>query len=268
VFTQVTGPKSSRTYLLDTRTGKLQLELSSQQPGYPFRLDDQVAFEPVKWASANSLYLLATLSIDFAAVGVPAAATDLYLLRDRSKDVSHQQSNLQFLANSNKEERRTVFDVTPDNQQLVYSANTFGKTSTLRVRPVAGGTFHTIYAGPAGLILARAISNTTILFIQAKIPQGITPSEETIWKINIDGSHLVKLVTQPDLGFWFDFADDMQPWSNLSRDGLLYSMRADGHISIVIGSLDGGPAKVILTPEGPKNLWGDIGVWPVGWSQL
>lgn len=137
--------------------------------------------------------------------------------------------------------------------------------TALEVRSLLGGILHPIYQGPAGgFVQARAISNTTLLFIQAKIPQGITPLEETIWKINIDGSHPVKLLTSPEQGYWFDFADDWQPWSIVSRDGSLYCVSAAGGVSMMIGSLNGGLAKIFPSPD-PT---GEGGLTPIGWARL
>ncbi|HLZ63148.1 MAG TPA: hypothetical protein VKR06_39960 [Ktedonosporobacter sp.] len=104
--------------------------------------------------------------------------------------------------------------------------------------------FSACYHDPIGMLQARVISNTTLLFIQTHITPGENgpDSEEALWKINTDGSQPVQLLTSPGAGgYWFDFADDRQPWPTLSRDGSLYVVTADGEQSLVIGSLSGSP---------------------------
>jgi dipeptidyl aminopeptidase/acylaminoacyl peptidase len=116
VFNQVNQDQSMSTlYLLDMTTGKLQTELSPQQPNYPGIAQGQqqtswlssssssrgkaidspeihplpgthyLIYTPLKWANNKSVYLLGSLR---GAGGLPH---QLALLQDISKDVTYQQ---------------------------------------------------------------------------------------------------------------------------------------------------------------------------------
>jgi len=125
--------------------------------------------------------------------------------------------------------------------------------------------FHTMYHDPIGILHARVISNTALLFIQTHLPprENGPGREEVLWKINTDGSQPVKLMTSPGpAGYWFDFADDRQSWSTLSRDGSLYVVTTGGLQSLLIGSLNGGSTKTISMPKEATAITA------VGWTQF
>ena len=130
--------------------------------------------------------------------------------------------------------------------------------AAIKLRPVAGGTFHTIYRLPTGSIKAYASSNSTLLFTQ-----WMPGSAETLWKINTDGSGLARLMTAPNGGARFDY-------SPYVYNGSLYALEVsiridsigDAEDSLVFGSLAGGTQKTIV--KGQK----DVGETIVGWARL
>jgi hypothetical protein len=176
-------------------------------------------------------------------------------LHDISKDAPQQQNNLQYItANDDPHDSCEDFDVTSDNQQLIcshydYYAGYPGEQpfpSVIKIRPLIGGTFHTIYQGPAGNISVEAISNSTLL---------ITGPTELLWKMNIDGSGQVQLMTATKA------KEHVQ--STICHDSLyaLTTYSPDrGEIKLVVGSLASGAPKTIITTH-------DILTF-VGWTQM
>jgi hypothetical protein len=265
VFTQAS--RTGDTYLLDVATGKLHLALSSGRSGFPSKKCIHCGIlEPVKWATNNSVYF-SNDSVDELMNGIVSLpyGFDLYLLHDSNKDASQQQSNLQLIASATSENQCGDFDITPDNRQLACIVDSASRSDTLKMASPVGSMFHIMYHDPIGILQARVISNTTLLFIQTHItPRENGPDrEEVLWKINTDGSQPVKLMTSPGpAGYWFDFADDRQSWSTLSRDGSLYVVTAGGLQSLLIGSLNGGPTKTISMPKEATAITA------VGWTQF
>ncbi len=143
----------STLYLLDMTTGKLQTELSPQQPNYPGIAQGQrqtswlslssssssrdkaidipevhplpgthyLIYIPLKWASNRSVYLLGTLR------GSGTPPHQLALLRDISKDGTHQQNNLQPISAAAEYNECAM---TPDNRfsRCLFLAHVFLRT--------------------------------------------------------------------------------------------------------------------------------------------
>jgi hypothetical protein len=204
---------------------------------------------PLKWIHNNGLL------IRIGRLASPGSVLRLYLLHDISKDAPQQQNNLQYItANDDPHDSCEDFDVTSDNQQLIcshydYYAGYPGEQpfpSVIKIRPLIGGTFHTIYQGPAGNISVEAISNSTLL---------ITGPTELLWKMNIDGSGQVQLMTATKA------KEHVQ--STICHDSLyaLTTYSPDrGEIKLVVGSLASGAPKTIITTH-------DILTF-VGWTQM
>lgn len=126
LFSQINSDETEGSvYLLDMRSGKLQIEVSSLQPNYPVfgqyasqasylsllsspssrnaQASDGVQaqpsyslgskhyplFFPMKWATNSSVYLLGKL------IATPNPPPQLVLLRDITKDVNQQGNNVQ-----------------------------------------------------------------------------------------------------------------------------------------------------------------------------
>lgn len=276
VFNQVDQNDISILYLLDMTTGKLHTELSPLQPNYPGiigqlqnnnlnHLEAQqfnpipsrhyLIYIPMKWAN-NSLYLLGTVRAS------PAPPPQLALLRDISKDATQQQSNLQSISNITAPDGNACFDynVMPDNQQILCSAYALigpASPTTITLQPATGGTSHLVYSNPAGgEIVARVLSNSTILFILDK-----PNSPPALWKINTDGSGLTQLMAAQttDTGLGFAYSSYL-PWSITSRDGTLYALEVSSMTgntqSLLFGSLSGGLPRTFATNTNSLMLIG------------
>jgi hypothetical protein len=275
VFDQVEDENISTLYLLNLTTGQLHTELSPLQPGYPDLAQAQsqtttlsmlsslsfsdkttdnrktssftpwsskhyLIYIPMKWYN-NSVYLIGTVR----ATG--AIPHQLALLRDINEDVTEQASNLQLITAPFADNGCQDYDVTPDNQQLVCSAYTLlgpVTPSTIMMRPMTGTTFHSIYSEPmGGRIVARVLSNSTLIFIQYQ-----RTGPPSLWKINIDSSGLTQLLStsSSDMDLSFAYASYL-PWSITSPNSNLYALivanLANSTQSLIFGSLSGGAVK-------------------------
>ena len=276
VFNQVDQNDISILYRLDVTTGKLHTELSPLQPHYPGiigqvqntnpnSLEAQPInpipsrhywiYIPMKWAN-NSLYLRGTIR----ASGAPVQ--EFAVLRDISKDASQQQSNVQLIS-MNAPDGNTCFDqdVMPDNQRVLCSAYDLmppASPTTITLQPIAGGMSHLVYSNPAGgAVMARVLSNSTILFILDK-----PDSLPALWKIHTDGSGLTQLMAaqNTDTGLGFAYSSYL-PWSITSRDGTLYALELfssmTGNVqSLIFGPLNGGVPKTFATNTNSLMLAG------------
>ncbi len=281
VFNQEDQEGLSTLYLLDMATGKLRTELAPLQPNYPGIAQEQLPaalmsartpsivhswttgkltlhpfnplpsqhyliYIPMKWANNTSLYVFGTVR----ASGAPVH--QLALLRDIRKDATQQGSNLQLIATTGQNFACQDDDVTPDNTQLVCSAYTFtGPTSppnAIKMWPITGGSYRTVYQGkPGERIIARAISNSTLIFLYNQ-DNGLP----TLWKMNTDGSGMAQLMvarsTDMDLAF---ASSSYLPWSITSRDGKYYALSMSNMTSnassLLVGDLNSVQAKTIAS---------------------
>lgn len=281
VFNQENQDGLSTLYLLDVATGKLRTELSPLQPNYPGIAQGQLQttlmserapstvhdkttgkltlhpfnpipskhyliYVPMKWANNTSVYVFGTVR----ASGAPLH--QLALLRDIRKDVTQQGSNLQLIATAGQDFACQDDDVTPDNAQLVCSASTFtapaSPPNAIKMWPITGGVSRTVYQGlPRERIIARAISNSTLIFLFNQA-NGLP----TLWKINTDGSGLAQLMVAQTIDVDLEFASSSYlPWSITSHDGrhyalTMYNMTSNAS-SLIVGDLNGGQAKTIAS---------------------
>jgi eukaryotic-like serine/threonine-protein kinase len=289
VFNQVNQDESMSTlYLLDMTTGKLQTELSPQQPNYPGIAQGQrqtswlslssssssrdkaidnpevhplpgthyLIYIPLKWASNRSVYLLGTLR------GSGTPPHQLALLRDISKDGTHQQNNLQPISAAAEYNECAM---TPDNRQLVCSLYTPmgpGGPSAIEMQPItAGSASRSVYRSPTGgMLVTRALSNSTLIFILNK-----PGSPASLWKINTDGSGLTRLMAAQTTDAILNFAYySYLPWSTISPDGTLYA--------IEVSSISGNTQSLLfghLNGDTPTTIAANAHVFTlIGWSQL
>lgn len=293
VFNQMDDQNTSISilYLINLMTGQLHTLLSPLQPGYPEIAQGQaqtsplssfssshdqktsdfevqqlhplagkhfLIYTPMKWMNNSSVFLRGTMP-----PGAPAPPPQLYLLRDTNKDVTQQQSDLQLIANSAECQD---YDVTPDNQQVVCSAwpvpGPQGSPYVIKMQPVTGGTPHVVYQSPtSGPLVARAISNTTLLFILDEVG-----SPSALWKVNTDGSGLTRLmaVDTQDIFLRFPYPG-YQPQPIVSPDGMLYAIHVSslsGNVeSHLFGHLSGGAPKTFALQTGVTGI-------VVGWLRF
>jgi hypothetical protein len=203
-------------------------------------------YVPMKWANNTSVYVYGTVR----ASGAPLH--QLALLRDIRKDVTQQGSNLQLIATAGQDFACQDDDVTPDNVQLVCSAYTFtapvSPPNAIKMWPITGGVDRTVYQGlPGERIIARAISNSTLIFLFNRA-NGL-PS---LWKINTDGSGLAQLMAAQTNDVDLEFASSSYlPWSITAHDGrhyalTMYNMTSNAS-SLIVGDFNGGQPKTIAS---------------------
>ncbi len=296
VFSQGNADETeSSVYLLDMRTGKLQTELSTLQPNYPVfgqyasqgssqllsspfsrntKAGDGVQaqpfnplgskhypiYVPMKWATNSSVYLLGKL------IATPSPPPQLVLLRDITKDVSQQGSNVQLVMVTPETNNCQDVDVTTDNRHIMCSVYTqFGPVgpSAIMLQPATGGSFHTIYRNPAGGSLnARALSNpSVIIFTLHRASQ-----PPALFKVNSDGSGLSQLMAGSTTRTLLNLAASYLPWSNASRDSTLYALQlydlTASKETLVYGHVSGGAP----VPFASSTVGNGLNI--VGWTEL
>jgi hypothetical protein len=294
VFSQGNSDETeSSVYLLDMRTGKLQTEVSSLQPGYPVfgqyaaqssslsllsspfshrnEASDSLParpsyplgskhypiYVPMKWATNSSVYLLGKL------VATPSPPPQLVLLRDITKDVSQQGSNVQPVVVTPETNNCQDVDVTSDNRQVVCSSSTqFGPIgpSSVLVQSTSGGAFHSIYRNQAGgSLTARALSTSSIIFTLYR-----SNEPPALFKINSDGSGLSQVMVASTKETLLNLAASYLPWSNASRDGALYALQlydlATDKQTLVFGHVSGGMPITFASSSNALDI--------VGWTEL
>ncbi|HEY6539285.1 MAG TPA: hypothetical protein VIZ18_00030 [Ktedonobacteraceae bacterium] len=294
VFSQVNADETeSMLYLLDMRTGKLQTELSTLQPNYPlfgqyassgssllslaspFSRNTNASksiqaqpfnplgskqypmYVPMKWATNSSVYLLGKL------VAFPSPPPQLVLLRDITKDVSQQGSNVQPVEVTPNTNNCQDVDVTTDNRHIVCSSSTqFGPIgpSTILLQSITGGAFHAIYRNQAGgSLTARALSNPSIIFTLYRANE-----PPALFKVNSDGSGLSLLMAGSTTETLLNLAAGYLPWSNASRDSTLYALQlydlATDKQTLVYGHISGGAPVAFASSANALEV--------VGWTEL
>lgn len=142
--------------------------------------------------------------------------------------------------------------------------------SSIWSEPATGGAQQTIahQASTSCLNTLRVISNNTLLLIVENAANGSDINHQ-IWTMQTDGSAQKTLATYP---YGPSQLDDYSfnrftqfTWSNVSRDGSMYGLKADnlglGTQRILIGSLNGGtPTEIASTASGGVDL--------VGWTTM
>ncbi|HET8852705.1 MAG TPA: hypothetical protein VFN02_09265, partial [Ktedonobacteraceae bacterium] len=157
------------------------------------------------------------------------------------------------------------FDKSLDGTQLLLSHCSLNQKghpttpSTITIQPATGDPAHVIYKSrDLAIFEMRVISSTTLLLL---VQNDTITSLNGLWKMNIDGTNLTRLTSDNKLIGDDWFAHTMSPWSNVSRDGTLYSFQQEqGPVEVLVfGSLAGG----ILEPvEGVGNQ--DV----IGWTTM
>ncbi len=294
VFSQGnTDETESSVYLLNMRTGKLQTEMSSLQPGYPvfgqyaaqssslsllsspFSHRNEASdglpaqpssplgskhypiYVPMKWATNSSVYLLGGV------IATPSPPPQLVLLRDIAKDVTQQGSNVQPMVVTPETNNCQDVDVTPDNRQVVCSSYAQfgpGNPSSILLQSTTGGAFHSIYRDEArGSLTARAFSNSAIIFI--RYGPNAPPA---LFKVNTDGSGLSQLMVVATTEILLNPAASYLPWSSASRDGSLYAFQlynlTTNKQTLVFGHMIGGMPVTFASSSDALEV--------VGWTEL
>lgn len=239
-------------YLLNLTSGKVQMELDGQTSKYA---------TPVLWLDNTHVYFQ-----DFTVSPQP---TTLYLL-DTGKNAPQKWSDLEPIDKINA---FSSFDKSLDGTQLLLSECTPtqqgypGSPSTIMMNATTGGSSHTIYTSRTFAITdIRMISSTTLLIIVAN-GSGST-KDNGLWKVQLDGTGLIRLTTDSQSIFNDGFATSRSPWANVSRDGAFYSLlnqNANGnntYTNLVFAPLNGsqGAPKIIATVNVQKGSL-DVAGW-------
>ncbi len=238
------------TYLLRLATGKIQTELVPQK-------NSGIGYEPVKWLN-NSSALMTGAGIGVGGgPGFIRNRMSVYLLRDVTKDVTHQASNLQLVFDTSHYSPCLDFDVTPNNTQFVFSDCTQGSLngqfatngpSSIQARAFAGGSSHTLYStSTLAVINTRIISPTSLFFVvgnTSNTPAGV--KNNGLWKINSNGTHPMRFFTLRANEIAVLDLLAYTPWSTISRNGSQYVVQVNSNVNntlvqtLSFGSLNGG----------------------------
>ena len=249
-----------QVYLLSMTSGSVQLELSTG-----------TFYAPITWLDTTRVYL----SRQFT----DSPPDSLYLL-DTKRGANQPESNLAlvFRANNSNNQACWSADSSFDGATAFISqcsrpsstshpgAGAQEGPSNILIQQATGGASHPLYANSSEAItVVRAISRTTLLFTvdDEAFDPGISVdnSHNGLWKINTDGSGATRLATTGSLN-----ADTQFPWSNVSRDGNLYSLQVtNGNTqSLQFGPLSGGSTTTFAT-----TTTGSLtGLEIVGWTTM
>lgn len=256
------GGSRNQIYLLNTSSGSIQLELAI--PG--------VTYQPVTWLDTARVYLSRQLP--------DGPADSLYLL-DTGRGAHQPESNLTLVYQDN----------ITGNFQACWSADSSFDGSTafistcsepgsathpgasaqegpgfILTQPATGGTSHRIYSNNAAAITAvRAITRTTLLFTaDAQAYDSsvhVDQSQNGLWKVNITGTGATRLTTMT--GTLNSFTQ--YPWSNVSRDGSLYTLQSyipsTNTYLMSYGSLSGGTPTTFASISGTQLA-------TIGWTTM
>ncbi len=242
--------------VLNTTSGNVQTDLS---------LPTANSYVNVRtWLDTTRIYLTDTLT--------DAPPNIIYLL-DTKKGANQKLSNVPVVFNGSF----SNFDSSYNGKSLYTSSCNCGMggnsgPGTITVMPATGGQAQTLYSSNTDAITTvRAVLPTTLLFtvynysLNASSPNSGGANDNGLWKINSDGSGLMRLTTDPT-GQTSSLNNSSQfPWSNVSRDGRTYNLLVlNGPMgSLEIGAISGGTPTTIAT-FGSSGPFLDF----VGWTTM
>jgi hypothetical protein len=148
-----------------------------------------------------------------------------------------------------------------------------GAPSSITARPATGGTPTTVFATATFAIRSiSAVTKTSLLLLVEN--QGSGMNNDGLWKINMDGTGLTQLTSDPVRtgdptmvarlnGF------SKYPWANVSRDGRWYALQQNQ--TLIFGSMNGGPSTSFATMAGSSVTYfsnGQPNSGIVGWTSM
>jgi hypothetical protein len=161
------------------------------------------------------------------------------------------------------------------SQCAEYIGQTGGSNgqSSITERPATGGTPTTIYNTPTLAITWLRLATTTSLLLLIENQSG-DMSHNGLWKINMDGTGLTQLASDPVKtgdttktshlnGF------SRYPWANVSRDGRWYALEQNQ--TLIFGSMSGGLPTAFATLAGSNATYysyGQLKSGIVGWTSV
>lgn len=223
--------------VVDLTTGTLHVAATANSDASGF-------YEPIKWQDNTSLY------VSYSRVGVDYTRNrrQVYLLPDVTQSSSLQQITIPTIAGASNDMCKDI-DFSPDTTQLLVSDCTatinqdiiYSGPSTIETIPLAGGTPHIIYTSQSPIIFARFITNTTIWF---SLNDGLNGSQNSMWKINSDGSGLTRLTTQSVRFELHGYSSTM----HVSHDNSWFAFVNSAYFgpsTLIFGSMDGSSSHTI-----------------------
>lgn len=138
--------------------------------------------------------------------------------------------------------------------------------TTISVGPATGGTQQTIYHQTNICVQTlRSVTSTTLLMVGQRYTS--TTRFNQAWKMKPDGSGRTVLFDTPSNGTTYNLNVFTQfPWSNISRDGSLYSLQTTTNNGSNLQTLDyaslngGAPIQFAYTAIGSVDI--------VGWTTM
>lgn len=232
-FTQVSSNGSGAdVYLLNTGSGGLQVEL---------RLDSTF-YAPRAWLDNEDIYV--------TDLGIFTGPTTLYLLgTDDGPNQKLSDLRVIFRLKSGGTYGYFDFDRSRDGARLFLTQTAFTMSagplppSKITVQPAEGGPQTSLYQSQKLVITnIRAAGSATLLLT---VDNPSDPGQNGLWKIKTDGSGLTLLAPAGNAVGQNFGAFELTPWSDVSRDGSMYSLQAPGNSkppssSLLFGKVSGG----------------------------
>lgn len=231
-------------YLLDMRSGTVQTLLTAPP---------QVGLVIRTWLDASRLYVTDT--------AIDTIHSSIYLL-DLNKGMNQTLAMLTYAVRRNYGD----FDSSDDGAHLLISyggcqQNVCSGPSSIGVQPLSGGQQRTIYTSQFyDVIQVRVLNHTSMLFLVGNSVSAGNTEQDGLWKINIDGSGMTRLLTITVKQFSYFNYRTQALWANVSRDGSMYILQVNGFQgttqtnSLVLGGIDGGPTHVVATTQDGSEL--------------
>lgn len=248
VFTHFSTNGGSNTivYLLNTSNGNLTREVVGR---------GGATYAPLTWLDNARVYL---------SLQLPDGPADSLYLLNTSLGANQPTSNLTLV----------YHDTPPNGSEACWSADSSydGSTafisecnrvnstvhpgpsaqegpSNILAKPATGGTGHIVFGSMTyAITTVRAVTRNTILFVvdneAYESSVSVDKSTNGLWKINTDGTGATHLTNAGNLN-----ADTQFPWSNISRDGNLYSLQVvnGNSIALQFGPMAGGSPTTFTT---------------------
>ena len=138
--------------------------------------------------------------------------------------------------------------------------------TTISVGPATGATQKTIYHQAPTICVQqlRAVTPQTLLMTVESVNLQNNAYYNQLWKMKPDGSGRTVLFDLPQNATWFHMNAYTQfPWSNVSRDGSMYTLQTSNQTTtlqtLVFGSMKGGnPTQFAYVTRGSVDI--------VGWT--
>ncbi len=239
-------------YLLDMNSGRLKTELTTPP---------QVGLILRTWLDATHIYLNDT--------AVDTLYARVYLL-DINKKARQHLSDLLIVIQQDYGD----FDSSDDGTSLFITngncrQGTCDGPSHIVTQAISGGKQHTLYSSPVyDVVEVRVIDHNSLIFIVGNTLGATDTSHNGLWKMQVDGSGLTRLIATSSQQYSYLNYSSQEPWSNISRDASMYVLQVNGFQgivqtdSLVVGSLHGG------TPRAFTSISDGSQLAMVGWTVL